>query len=164
MALYFRQGWLSITLRRLEKSPSERYGLTKMSSSLLSRLLSKDHEEFNLHLSPYVENDLKLGVGIDIEQIGKKIFGNYLTCSARKLRKSPSLKPKSFLGRKDSMIRPFISFSARSLTLRDAPFEGFERYFGSGASKEAMIGFEVRLVTSQRKTSIAREEYFAKQC
>jgi len=62
----------SIALRRLEKSPSEKYGLTKMAPDLLSWLLSKNHETFNLHLSPNVEDDLKLGIGIDVEQIGKK--------------------------------------------------------------------------------------------
>jgi hypothetical protein len=75
-----------------------------MASDLLSWLLSKNHETFNLHLSPNVEDDLKLGIGIDVEQIGKKIFDNYSICSARKLRKRPSLKPEPFLGRKDSMI------------------------------------------------------------
>lgn len=62
----------SIELRRLEKSPSEKYGLTKKASDLLSWLLSKDFEKFELHLSPDVEKELKLGVGIDIDQIGKK--------------------------------------------------------------------------------------------
>jgi hypothetical protein len=62
----------SIKLRRLEKSPSEKYGLTKWASDLLLWLVSKDYEKFDLHLSPDVEKDLKLGVGIDIEQIGKK--------------------------------------------------------------------------------------------
>jgi len=62
----------SIKLRRLEKSPSEKYGLTKMASDLLSWLLSKKYEDFALHLSPDLEDDLKLGVGIDIDQIGKK--------------------------------------------------------------------------------------------
>jgi hypothetical protein len=62
----------SINLRRLEKSPSEKYGLTKLPSDLLSWLLSKNYDEFDLHLSPDVEDNLKLGIGIDLEKIGKK--------------------------------------------------------------------------------------------
>jgi hypothetical protein len=62
----------SIRLRRLEKSTSEKYGLTKSASDLLLWLLSKNYEEFDLHLSPDVEKDLKLGIGIDVEKIGKK--------------------------------------------------------------------------------------------
>jgi hypothetical protein len=64
----------SIKLRRLEKSPSEKYGLTKWPSDLLSWLLSKNYEKFNLHLSPDVENDLKLGIGVDVEKVGKENF------------------------------------------------------------------------------------------
>jgi hypothetical protein len=62
----------SIKLRRLEKSPSEKYGLTKMASHPLSWLVSKNYEEFDLHLSPDLVDDLKLGVGINLEQVGKK--------------------------------------------------------------------------------------------
>jgi hypothetical protein len=62
----------AIKLRRLEKSPSEKYGLTKNASDLLSWLLTKDYEKFDLHLSPDVEKGLKLGIGIDIDQVGKK--------------------------------------------------------------------------------------------
>jgi hypothetical protein len=70
--LTWKQVKQSIKLSRLEKSPSEKYGLTKMASDLLSWLLSKDYEKFDLHLSPGVEDNLKLGIGIDIEKIGKK--------------------------------------------------------------------------------------------
>ena len=35
-------------------------------------LLSENYQEFDLHLSPDIEDELKLGIGIDVEQIGKK--------------------------------------------------------------------------------------------
>jgi hypothetical protein len=123
----------SIKLRRLQKSPSEKYGLMKMASDLLSWLLSKNYEEFNLHLSPDVEDNLKLGIGIDVERSERRISGNYLISSARKLQKRPSSKPKLFLWRKDSMTRPFMSFSARSLTLRNRLFELSSHSFGKAA-------------------------------
>jgi len=70
--LTWKQVKQSIKLRRLEKSPSEKYGLTKNASDLLSWLLGKDYEKFDLHLSPDVEDNLKLGIGVDVEKIGKK--------------------------------------------------------------------------------------------
>jgi hypothetical protein len=146
----------SVTLRRLEKSPSERYGLTKMASDLFSWLVSKNYEKFDLHLSPDVEKDLKLGVGIDIEQIGKNNLRQLFDLLCQEITKRPSLKPKSFLGRKDSMIPPFISFSARRPTWRKKPFEPFSPSFGNALSKERGIAFEMCLGGSQ-KTSIARK-------
>jgi hypothetical protein len=101
----------SITLRRLQKSPSEKYGLTKRASDLLSWLLSKNYEEFNLHLSPDVENDLKLGIGIDVEQIEKKNLRQLFDLLCQEITEKTEFEAKVVLwaeGFYDPTIRIFF--------------------------------------------------------
>ncbi len=62
----------TIRQRRREKPPEEKYGLSVESSRVLTWLLNDDYEDFERHLSPSVEDCLKLEIGIDLEEVGEK--------------------------------------------------------------------------------------------
>ena len=67
-----------ILKRRQEKPPTEKYGLSRESAQVFSWLMSQNYEHFKRHLSPPVEDYLKVEIGIDIEKVGEKNIGQLL--------------------------------------------------------------------------------------
>jgi hypothetical protein len=134
----------SIKLKRLEKSPSEKYGLTKNASDLLSRLLTKDYEKFDLHLSPDLEDDMKLGIGIDIDQIGKKNIRQLFDLLCQEITEKTEFEAKVVPWAQGFYDPTIHIFFRKKLDLEERAVRGFERYFGSGASTEVKIGFAMR--------------------
>ena len=61
-----------ILKRRQEKPPTEKYGLSRESAQVFSWLIGQNYELFKRHLSPPVEDHLKVEIGIDVEKLGKK--------------------------------------------------------------------------------------------
>lgn len=71
-----------ILKRRQEKPPTEKYGLSRESAQVFSWLIGHNYELFKRHLSPPVEDHLKVEIGIDVEKVGKKNIEQllYLIC------------------------------------------------------------------------------------
>lgn len=67
-----------ILKRRQEKPPTEKYGLSCESAQVFSWLISQNYEHFKRHLSPPVEDYLKVEIGIDVEKVGEKNIGQLL--------------------------------------------------------------------------------------
>ena len=76
---YTWQGVKNLILkRRKEKPPTEKYGLSRESAQVFSWLISQNYEHFKRHLSPPVEDYLKVEIGIDIEKVGEKNISQLL--------------------------------------------------------------------------------------
>jgi hypothetical protein len=113
-------------------------------SDLLSWLLSKNYENFDLHLSPDVEDNLKLGIGIDVERVGKKNLRQLFDLLSQEITEKTEFEAKDVPwaeGFYDPTIRIFFR---KKLTLRSRLSELFNHSFARGESTEVRPAFEMR--------------------